>query len=500
MSNTKIQIKRSSINIKPVDGSLGAAEPAYSYLSDKLFLGTSDGSGVIAIGGKFFVDQQNAIYDLVNAAYTSANAGFTDANAIFNLLNLAFDTTNSAYTLANANFDVTNAAYTMANANYAVTNIAFDTVNSAYGLANSNYDVTNAAYTLANANFDVTNAAYTLANANFDVANAAYGYANASNSWADSTFVKLTLPGEVQTITSDIAITGNLTFVGNATTIQTTTLEVDDTLIYLGANNYSGTDLLDIGIVANYGNTTGANVHTGLYRDHASKEWYLFQGYDIEPSSNNIITPYSNNMVNAVLNADLVTSNLWLGGANAIVWISSAYDNSNGGFGLANAAYGATNSAFGVINAAYTMANANYTVTNAAYTLANANFDVTNAAYTLANANFDVTNAAYTAVNAAYVVVNAAYTSSNAGYTVANAAFGTANTADRHAANASYVNTGTLLVNYGGTGRNSFTTNGVIYGNGTDGLLVTSSGSEGNVLQVNSSGVPQFGMLDGGTF
>ena len=498
MSNTKIQIKRSSVNIKPVDGSLSAAEPAYSYLSDKLFLGTSDGSGVIAIGGKFFVDQQNAIYDLVNSAFTAANSGFTDANAIFNLLNLTFDTTNSAYTLSNANFDVTNAAYTMANANYTVTNIAFDTVNSAYTLTNSSYDVANSAYDFANSIGSLSYGSYDVANAAFGVANGAFDYANASNSWANTTFVKLTLPGAVQTITSDVAITGNLIVTGKTTSINTASINVEDSLIYLANNNFVG-DTVDIGFVGNYNNGS-SNVHTGLYRDHASKEYFLFQGYDAEPLFDNQITPYANNMVNAVLNADFVTSNLWLGGANAIVWIKASYDNSNGGFGVANAGYNATNSAFGVINAAYTMANANYVVSNSAFGKLNSAFTVVNAAYTLANANFDVTNAAYTSVNAAYVVVNAAYTSSNAGYTVANAAFNQANTTDVHAANASYVNTGTLLVNYGGTGRNSFTTNGILYGNGTDGLLVTSSGVEGNVLQVNGSGVPQFGMLDGGTF
>ena len=57
-----------------------------------------------------------------------------------------------------------------------------------------------------------------------------------------------------------------------------------------------------------------------------------------------------------------------------------------------------------------------------------------------------------------------------------------------------------LAVADGGTGRSTFTTNGVIYGNGTDGLLVTAAGTDGQVLQANSSGVPVFADLDGGTF
>jgi hypothetical protein len=57
-----------------------------------------------------------------------------------------------------------------------------------------------------------------------------------------------------------------------------------------------------------------------------------------------------------------------------------------------------------------------------------------------------------------------------------------------------------LSVADGGTGRSTFTTNGVIYGNGTSGLLVTAAGTDGQVLQANSSGVPVFADLDGGTF
>jgi hypothetical protein len=41
-------------------------------------------------------------------------------------------------------------------------------------------------------------------------------------------------------------------------------------------------------------------------------------------------------MVNAVLNADFITSNLTLGSANAIIWIRSAYDNSNAAYNNAN--------------------------------------------------------------------------------------------------------------------------------------------------------------------
>lgn len=57
-----------------------------------------------------------------------------------------------------------------------------------------------------------------------------------------------------------------------------------------------------------------------------------------------------------------------------------------------------------------------------------------------------------------------------------------------------------LTVANGGTGAGSFTDNGIIYGNGTGALSVTAAGTEGEVLQAGSGGVPEFGSLDGGTF
>jgi hypothetical protein len=52
----------------------------------------------------------------------------------------------------------------------------------------------------------------------------------------------------------------------------------------------------------------------------------------------------------------------------------------------------------------------------------------------------------------------------------------------------------------GGTGASTFTTNGVLFGNGTSALQVTAAGTSGQVLQANATGVPVFGNIDGGTY
>ena len=57
-----------------------------------------------------------------------------------------------------------------------------------------------------------------------------------------------------------------------------------------------------------------------------------------------------------------------------------------------------------------------------------------------------------------------------------------------------------LAVTHGGTGAGSFTSNGILYGNGTGALQVTAAGTEGKVLQAGSGGTPEFGDLDGGSF
>ena len=65
MANTVIQLKYS--NVTGVPPTLNVAEPAYSNVTNTLWI--DDGTGVVAIGGKHYTDQ-------INAA-TSANTGNT---------------------------------------------------------------------------------------------------------------------------------------------------------------------------------------------------------------------------------------------------------------------------------------------------------------------------------------------------------------------------------------------------------------------------------------
>lgn len=57
--------------------------------------------------------------------------------------------------------------------------------------------------------------------------------------------------------------------------------------------------------------------------------------------------------------------------------------------------------------------------------------------------------------------------------------------------------TGTLPVGNGGTGTTTFTSSGLLYGNGSSALQVTSAGTSGQLPVANSSGVPVFVTLSG---
>ena len=282
----------------------------------------------------------NTIFSLVNVSFDTANASYNSANNVgpqiaptYNTANAAFDVANTAYASINSNWTVTNALYSVANS-------AFDSANNVGPQIAPTYNTANAAYNQANAAYNGSNAGYTTANAAFAFANTRFSSSGG-------------------TISGAVEITADLTVHGNTRFIDQQTLQVGDPLIYLAANNYTS-DVVDIGFIANYVNATSSNVHTGLFRSSGSKEYYLFQGYDKEPI-NNYIDPVGNNITMAVLNATVRTSNLILGGANTINWITSNYITTNTAYASINSNWTVTNTVYGVANAAFGVAN---TVTN----------------------------------------------------------------------------------------------------------------------------------------
>ena len=473
MSNTTIQIKRSSTTPVPIDGSLTAGELAYSYKSDTLFMGNVFSNTVIAIGGRALWNKANTIHDAANNALFIANLAFDRANSASGGSSAvdAYNQANTAYAKANLVFDAANAAAALATSANAYTtnrvlyvaNLAFDRANTAVAAdAASNAYATGVILYTANLAFGAANAANAYAkNSVLYTANLAFDKANSANIVASQAFDKANaaLPQSGGTINGDLQVVGNVSVIGSRFIVNTTAMNVVDPMLFLAAGNRTS-DITDIGVVANYMNGGGANVSTGLYRDAGTKEWYVFEGYTSPLDANNHIDPAANNFTISMLNTNIRTSNIWLNGQNLESRVAGSYDAAN-----AAAAAVASANAFSVGRVLY--------VANLAYGAANT------AAAAAASAN--------------------AYTTNRVLY-VANLAFDMANTANVNASNASYFLTGIVKVPFGGTGAVSFTDKGVIYGGGTSALQVTAAGTEGQVLQASSVGVPGFGMLDGGSF
>lgn len=552
MSNTVIQIKRSLTSGTPA--SLNVAELAYSYASNTFFIGTPDGTGTIAIGGKSFLDLINLTFNTANAAYLQANStssAYEISNTIGAAANSWANTVAAAgnsymLSVATAGNNFTVSVGTAGNSyaeqvgtagnNYASILAANNAVGanawaSAVGTAGNNY--TDAVGVAGN---NYTNAVGVAGNNYTDYVGAS------ANSYTNATYVKLT--ATQQTITGDLAITGNLTFSGNTTFLDSQTLEIGDSLIYLAANNYSGTDIIDIGFVANYGNNTGANVHTGLVRDATNKQYYLFQGLDIEPTDNNI-TPYANNMVNAILNADLIADSVTVSGMNVYPWVSAAFNTANSSNGWANTVGAAGNnytdhvglsvntyvsilaannavganawaSAVGVAGNNYTdfvgAAGNNYAIAVGAASNAWASaVGVASNSYadSVGSAGNNYMLSVTTAGNNYLNTVNTHIF--NTFHDAANLTSGTVSTNRISGSYTGITGVGTITVGtwngntvnvaHGGTGITSATLNGVLFGGGgSSPIQITAAGTEGSVLTASSSGVPQFEMLSGGTF
>tara|TARA_R110000868_G_scaffold124490_8_gene329135 strand:+ start:488 stop:1795 length:1308 start_codon:yes stop_codon:yes gene_type:complete len=435
MANTIIQIKRSTVTGTPVDGSLSISELAYSFNSDKLFIGNTT-SGVTEIGGK------------------------TTVNKAIDAYNLAFNT----------------------------------------GIGANAYTNT--------------------------VAAAANSWANTvglyANNYSNTTFVKLTAPS--QTITGDISVTGNLNILGTSTTVSSQSLLVNDPVIVLANNNT--TDVTDLGVVAPYLNATSVQVYTGLIRDPGTKQWHLFKEYNDQFFYNgNNIDLTGNNFTIDTLNANFVTSNLWLGGANAILSISTALTTGQAAFAKANNALKNTTDTF----------TGTLTITGDLVTTGNVTFD-TNTLYVDATNNR--VGISTTSPTSNLHVIGTANVSSNlvAGNVSVSGALVVSgqniltaiSNAEANAANASVLSTGTVPsarlsgsytgitglgtiatglwqggtvnVAYGGTGMVTFTTNGILYGDATGAIKVTAAGTDGQVLLADPTGIPVFSHLTGGTF
>jgi hypothetical protein len=546
MANTVIQLKYSTVTSTPT--TLNVAEPAYSFTSDKLFIGNNTGT-VLTIGGKFYVDQIEAATPLAtantivdrdaqgNAAFNGVTANFFTGALVGNastattwqtarLIGVSGDATgqvsvngsaNANVPLTLSNSGVTAGTYggatqiptfavdakgritSAANVAIATTiNIAGDTGTDSIALATDTLNFVGRDG-LTSTVFSGNNSVV------FDV---------------DNTVIRST--GN-QTISGNFTVGGNLVVQGNTVTYDVQSYTVNDPIV-LYANNNTGNSV-DLGFVAHYVDAATTK-HAGLVRNVASDKWYLFQNYGPHIQENHLLN---------IANPTLVTSNLVANLTDGRVSnLSSAIAVSDGGTGVRTFTNGAIVIGQGT-GALATLANTTYVQTGtlaASATLTGITVDAYGRFTGSTAANIAIGTTQITSgilpiarggtnqssfttgqrilfdgtslVSQANVTTTATgtLTAANTITSFTTNAYGdvTAYTTSAIAIGASQITSGTLGVARGGTGATTFTTNGVLLGQGTSAVTTASSSTEGHVLTINQSGVPTFSMLSGGTF
>jgi hypothetical protein len=540
MANTVIQLKFSEVTSAPA--TLNVAEPAYSNNSNKLFIGLA-GNQVIAIGGKYYTDLVDAATDAntVSTIVKRDASGMFSATAVkaslFGNANTAAawqtartigvsgdaNGTVSVDGTANANipltlgnsgvsagtyggttqvptFSVDSKGRITSAANVAISttlNIAGDTGTDAVALSTD---------TITFVGGDgITTVAYSAnSNVKFDV---------------DNTVIRTT----GGTITGDLAITGNLVISGNTITQDVETIRTEDSLLLLAANNVA--DAIDIGFAGQYND--GSTKYTGLVKQ-AGGNYFLFQNLPNNPTTNTLSVGSATAANTATLRANLTggvvsslasaiavadggtgagtftTGGIIMGnGTGALSVLANSTYTLTGGLAAANTLSSLTVDDYGRVTAATGIAIAIDTAAITSGTLAYARGGTGSTSYTtgallvagatgltsLANSTFTLTGGLAAANTISSLTVDA--------YGRVTAATGAAIAIDT-----SQITSGTLGVTRGGTGFASYTANGVIVGGltSTSALTSVASATEGHVLQINSSGIPAFAHLNGGSF
>jgi hypothetical protein len=336
-------------------------------------------------------------YTQANAAYAQANTARSDANTTFATINTTFGTVNTSLGTVNTSLGTINTNYQAA---YAQANTARGTANDSYAQANAAYGQANTARSDANTTFGTINTTFGTVNTSLGTINtnyqAAYAQANTARTTANDAYAtantKLGTSGG--SISGDLTISGNLVVQGNATTINVSSLSVNDSIILLSSN--SSGDAEDIGFVGHI-TRDSTNTHVGLIRKATENRFYLFDNYEVEPTNNTIDITGNNFRV----------GNIRLGTINANSFVTAAGLDVTG---QANAAYSQANAAYGQANTARSDANTTFATVNTTFGTINTSLGTINTNY----------QAAYSQANAAYGQANAAYGQANSAYGAAN--------------------------------------------------------------------------------
>jgi hypothetical protein len=122
----------------------------------------------------------------------------------------------------------------------------------------------------------------------------------------DATTISIGAATGTTTINNDAVIAGDLTVQGTLTSVETTNLQVEDPLVKFGLDNPA--DAFSIGFYGEYVDNA-TTLKTGFFRDHVSKEYFLFKDLNANIQDNDIsasgITLADLNVANLAIETDV---------------------------------------------------------------------------------------------------------------------------------------------------------------------------------------------------
>jgi hypothetical protein len=536
MANTVIQLKYS--NVTSVPPTLNVAEPAYSNVSNKLWI--DDGTGVVAIGGKYYT----AIIDAATSAATANTLVVRNAtgSASFNVVTANIFAGNAA-TASKwlAPIDLGLAGDATGNVSIdGSTNVTLTVDLTASGVTADTYGGTSSIPVITiGTDGRITSASNVSVATNLSIAgdtgtdtlsilNETLTFVGgdgitsvvdpAGNNVAfsvDNTVIRTT---GSQTISGSLAITGDLVISGNTVTQDVITVTTEDSLIKLAANNIA--DAIDIGFYGEY--TSSGTKYSGLVRDASDGIFKLFTNETVDPTDN--VVSYGAD------NRATIEANFTGGNVSGLFSDIAVADGGTGRGTFTGGSILIGNGTDGLLELSNTTSSGTYAnashipvisvdsygrvsaVTNTAIIIDAA--AVTSGIFPIARGGTN--NSSYTTGTITYYDGDKIASLANTGTagTYANASHVPVITTDALGRVSSITNTaialdtsaitsGTLGIARGGSGAASFTVKGVIVSDQsstTGALSALTSSTEGHVLQINASGAPAFAHLNGGTF
>jgi hypothetical protein len=334
MANTSIRIKRSGTTSSPV--SLQSGELAYSYLSNTIFIGSPDGTGVINIGGYHYTSQIDSATDSSTVSTivkrdASGNASFNGVTA-YEFKGELVGNANSATQFKTDRYisisggDITASAELFNGTANATISASLNDVSGltagTYGGSTTVPILQVAANGRIMAIANSTTISTTLGIAgdtgtdDVDLASGDLTFTggegitttvsdNAVTFDVDTTVLRTNTSIGLQTIDGSVEINGDLTVIGTQTIINTQTLNVADPLMILAGANKSA-DVTDIGFVGTY--YDGSTVrHSGLIRNAGDKDYYIFNNYDQDVDGTNEIDTSDASFRVANVHANLIS-------------------------------------------------------------------------------------------------------------------------------------------------------------------------------------------------